>query len=64
MAQSLDAFLNVTRRTVLEGGATAAVSFVGQPQFADRGSTLGKPAASASLTVEFGRQRASSRVDD
>jgi hypothetical protein len=34
MAQDLDAYLKVTRRTVLEAGTTAAVSLIGHPQFA------------------------------
>jgi xanthine dehydrogenase YagT iron-sulfur-binding subunit len=53
MAQTLDAFLNVTRRTVLEGGATAAVSLVGQPQFALAAGLPNVEAPSASVTVEF-----------
>jgi xanthine dehydrogenase YagT iron-sulfur-binding subunit len=53
MAHDLDAYLNVTRRTVLEGGATAAVSFLGHPQFA-RAAGLSEPDTSlGAMTVEF-----------
>jgi xanthine dehydrogenase YagT iron-sulfur-binding subunit len=53
MAQSLDAYLNVTRRTVLEASATAAVSFIGHPQFAVAAGLPNLETSSGAVAVEF-----------
>jgi xanthine dehydrogenase YagT iron-sulfur-binding subunit len=54
MAEALDAYLNVTRRTVLEAGATAAaVSFIGHPQFALAAGLSGAETSPGPVTVEF-----------
>ena len=53
MAQNLDAFVNITRRIVLESGATAAVSFVGYRQFALAAGLPDVEPPSGSVTVEL-----------
>jgi xanthine dehydrogenase YagT iron-sulfur-binding subunit len=53
MAQELDVHLNVTRRTVLEAGATAAVSFIAHPQFARAAGLPNVETSSGPVAVEF-----------
>jgi xanthine dehydrogenase YagT iron-sulfur-binding subunit len=54
MAESSDTHFNVTRRTVLETGATAAaVSLVGHPHFALAAGLSGTETPPGPVTVEF-----------
>jgi xanthine dehydrogenase YagT iron-sulfur-binding subunit len=54
MAENSDTHLHLTRRTVLETGATvAAVSFIGHPQFALAAGLSGAETSPGPMTVEF-----------
>jgi xanthine dehydrogenase YagT iron-sulfur-binding subunit len=54
MAENSDTHLHLTRRTVLETGATvAAVSFIGHPQFALAAGLSGAETSPGPVTVEF-----------
>jgi xanthine dehydrogenase YagT iron-sulfur-binding subunit len=54
MAANSDTHFKITRRTVLETGATAAtVSFIGHPQFAFAAGLPDPEASSGPMTVEF-----------